>query len=158
MRGLRRVVILLPVAFMQARASQGAEHLALAARQFGGGLDMKFDWSVQLSGSALTVMRPGRKARIKQLSVAQIHLLTQSLGRSGFSKLRPRYGCDSCSDNPVCSISASVEEWAREVSVYQYVSKAPGQETEEGAELERFSQVWRVLKQVAGISSRDLCP
>jgi hypothetical protein len=128
---------------------------SLSAFHFGGGLDMRGDWKVRLSGMDLTVERVGKKSRKRRLSDAAARRLQSTVQANAFLDLRPRYGCSHCSDTPVCRLAVHDGQRIHEVAVFARESERDVPDVEESAELKRFFTVWRAVKGLAGLADRE---
>jgi hypothetical protein len=138
------------------KAEQG---FTVSATHFGGGLDMRDDWGVRLVGSEVTLERPGRRTRVLHVSAGALNKLRQSLRENDIFALRDVYGCSACSDNPSCRLD--ITDGASTHRVLVYASFPPGSDrvdVRDISEVKRFMSLWRVIKQVAGLSSvKDWC-
>jgi hypothetical protein len=150
----------LTTSFIASGRIRAEDGLVLTATHFGGGLDMRNDWTLHLVGSELTIERPRKKPRVKQLSASAVSVLRQSLNENNFAGLRDRYGCAECTDNPSCRLELKTASSSQVVVLYAYFSSESADTgAQEAAEVRRFVSIWRTIKQLAGLSSmKDLCP
>ena len=141
-------------------AGRAQEQFALTAHHFGGGLDMRYDWSARLVGSQVTVERIGfRSQRVRQISRSQLNTLRRSIDANNFFDLHSRYGCFQCSDNPACTLIVILGGKTKQVQVHQYFQDALPDSGPETGDVRRFMSVWRLVKRIAGFSRvKDLCP
>ena len=133
------------------------QSFTVSASHFGGGLDMRRDWKVQLVRSEITIERSGRTSRVKYVSTGALNGLRQSLRENDIFALRNVYGCSACSDNPSCTLEITDGVSTRRVQVYANFphDRVDVQDT---AEVSRFFSVWEIIKRLAGLSSvKDAC-
>ncbi|PYU91866.1 MAG: hypothetical protein DMG08_14250 [Acidobacteria bacterium] len=152
--------VLWVVAMLALALDARAQDLAVTARHFGGGLDVRHDWSVQLVGTEVTIERSGKSARrVRRVRGRDVNALKRSIEESGFSHLHSRYGCFQCSDNPVCSLMVTLGGVTKEVRLYQYMSSGLPLSSPEAEDVRRFMTVWRAVKRLAGLSgAKEFCP
>jgi hypothetical protein len=156
--GLLLAILIFSLSSDHAKAAD--DILELTATHYGGGLDMRYDWKLQLRGSEITIERPGKKPRTKKLSVSAISSFRRSIDENNFASLSGPYGCIACTDNPLCKVSLKTGSSSYEVRVYAYFSpERLDSDLREAAEVSRFISIWRMIKQVSGLRSvKDFCP
>lgn len=155
-----RVVICIAAAWSLANSDllRAQQNLTLNASHFGGGFDMRHDWKVQLVGSKIKVERPGRRTRVQHVSASTLNTLSRSLRENDIFALRNVYGCSACSDNPCCTLEITDGVNTRRVHVYASPPGSQGFGVQDSGEIGRFLSVWKMVKQLAGLSSaKDAC-
>jgi len=76
--------VLWVVAMLALTLDARAQDLAVTARHFGGGLDVRHDWSVQLVGTEVTIERSGKSARrVRRVRGRDVNALKRSIEESG---------------------------------------------------------------------------
>jgi hypothetical protein len=120
------------------------------------GLSFKDAWTARILDSEISIELPGKKARKKHLSSAQLNAISHALEKGDFDKLHARYGCPGvCNDYPVCSLELTTEGKSQRVVVYGVDSTANAK----NPEIQRFMSVWRLVKQLSGLDRlKNACP
>jgi hypothetical protein len=132
------------------------QSLTMSASQFGGGMDVRYVWTAHLVGSEIRIERIGRRSRVRHVSADALSALRQGLRENDIFGLRDVYGCKECSDNPSCELEISDGVNTRRVIVYADPFKRA--DVHESAEVSRFMSEWKIIKQLAGLSSvKDVC-
>jgi hypothetical protein len=146
-----------------AASSQTKSHQPIAANAFsldalnsGGMAIAKEDWSVRLRGSELRISLPREKDRTEQVQQEQIDVLRHIVDHSGFMDLHQAYG-SSLVDANFCMLEISSGRKTHKVTISGYILSKPTKQ--EVTEIRRFMEVWKMIKQMAGLSDvENLCP
>jgi|WetSurMetagenome_2_1015567.scaffolds.fasta_scaffold506219_2 hypothetical protein len=151
MRSLRYVIIVL---FCLNGLSQEQEPVSLVAHQ-DFGLSLKGAWTIKISGSELTIEKPGKNPARRRLSEKELNQLRQALKMSNWDTLQDRYGCSGvCDDFPTCSLEVKTSDITKRVILYQTEKPLLA----ESVEARRFFSVWRVIKVLSKLQDvRDAC-
>jgi hypothetical protein len=142
------------------------EDFELNARQFEGMVYSKFTWTVHLKGTELKIERPGTELIIQSpekearvwVQTSDIEALRRIIDQSRFSTLRDRYGCTQCFDTGGCWLEVSSGFGKHSVLVLPYLDLS-GPNQKDAADIQRFMEVWKMVKRIAGLSGvKDMCP
>ena len=136
------------------------DDIIISAIHFGGGLDVRYDWKIDINGSLIKIERIGKKTHTRKLSAKALDSLRRSIKENDFSDLAGQYGCNACMDNPICRVKMKIGSTSKEVVLYPYFPQVDEYTASpEKNEVLRFMSVWNTIKQIASINSiKNLCP
>jgi len=97
------------------------EGFTVTAFNFGGGLEMNYDWKVRITGTSLSIQKLGGAVKEREISDCELNEVRQSIFENEFSNLREYYGNRACNDCAVLSIEVTMNGRMHRVAIYETV-------------------------------------
>jgi hypothetical protein len=155
MRRFQHVLVLILIIIPASKSIAGDTFSLDAWNYAGGWITLKEEFGVRLRESELRISRNGEKDQFKQIPQDKIDALRRAVDHSGFMALREKYGSIGF-EFPLCQLTVVYGQKTNKVTIFPYLSSKPSKQ--EAAEVASFVEVWKTVKQMAGLSSlRNLC-
>ena len=148
------VLVAVPAVVRSEQSESGV--LAITAHQ-DHGLSLANAWTAEVNKHSLTIIRPGKKKRVRRLERRELESVRQTIEGARFDSVSPRLGlkgiCDDCSR---CFLIVDTGRGPHRVDrIAESALEAAPVVTEEDR---RFRVVWDAIKSVAGVQGvPDAC-